>query len=54
MKQVWLLWISDTKTPWVEGVFADKTKAEEAMRTVQVGDDGRGYIYWIQEKEVQS
>ena len=54
MKQVWLLWVSDAEKPWVEAVFADKAKAEAAMRTVQVGDEGRGYLYWIQEKEVQS
>ena len=52
MKQVWLLWGSDTEKTWVEGVFIDKVLAETALRHMKVTDDGRGYIYWIQEKEI--
>jgi hypothetical protein len=53
MKFVWLLWGSDTEKPWVEAVFADKVLAESALRHMKDTDDGRGYIYWIQEKEIQ-
>lgn len=52
MKQVWLLWGSDTEKPWVESVFIDKVLAEFALRHMKITDDGRGYIYWIQEKEI--
>ena len=52
MKTVWILWGSDTEKPWLEGVYADKVKAEADMRYLKDKDDGRGYIYWIQEKEV--
>lgn len=52
MKTVWILWGSDTEKPWLEGVYADKVKAEADMRYLKDTDDGRGYIYWIQEKEV--
>lgn len=53
MKMVWLLWGSDTKTPWLlEAVYADKVKAEADLRYLENKEDGRGYIYWIQEKEV--
>ena len=52
MKQVWLLWGSDTEKPWVEQVFVDKVMAEFALRHMKITDDGRGYIYWIQEKEI--
>lgn len=59
MKYVWLLWGSDTETPWIEGVYADKVKAEADLRIsqeVQADKDhpygGRGFIYWIQEKGV--
>lgn len=52
MKFVWILWGSDTETPWMEGVYADKVKAEADMRQLKKDDDGCGYIYWIQEKEI--
>jgi hypothetical protein len=54
MNTVWLLWESDSEKPFIEAVFADKVKAEAALRHLKDTDDGRGYIYWIQEKEVQS
>jgi hypothetical protein len=52
MKQVWLLWGSDTEKPWIEGIFIDKVFAESALRHMKDTDDGHGYIYWIQEKEI--
>ena len=52
MKQVWILMGSDTKTPWIEAVFIDKVLAEANMRHLKGTDDGRGYIFWIQEKEI--
>jgi len=56
MKYVWLLWIGDgvldEEKPWVEGVYVDKVKAEADMRLLKDADEGRGYIYWIQEKAV--
>lgn len=52
MKCVWLLWGSDTEKPWLEAVFVDKVLAEVHLRHMQSTDDGRGYIYWIQEKGV--
>lgn len=53
MRTIWLLWGSDTEKPFIDCVFADKVKAEAALRYLKDTDDGRGYIYWIQEKEVQ-
>jgi hypothetical protein len=52
MKIIWILWGSDTEKPFIEAVFADKVKAESGLRYLKDTDDGRGYIYWIQEKEV--
>lgn len=57
MKQVWLLWGSDTETPWLEGVYVDKVKAEADMRMLKIADawhEGRArlYNYWLQEKEI--
>jgi hypothetical protein len=49
---VWLLWCSGPEKPWVLGVYTDKVRAEADMRLLKNTDDGRGYIYWIQEKEV--
>ena len=54
MRQVWLLWGSDTEMTWLEAVYADKVKAEADLRYLEDTDDERGYIYWIQEKEVQA
>jgi hypothetical protein len=52
MKQVWILMGSDTETPWIEAVFIDKVLAEANLRHLKGTDDGRGYIFWIQEKEI--
>lgn len=55
MKCIWCVWIlkgSDGDTPWIEAVFIDKVKAEAALRYLQETDDGRGYFYTIQEKEI--
>ena len=59
MKYVWLLWGDSANDSWVEGVYVDKVKAEADLRIsqeVQADKDhpygGRGFIYWIQEKEV--
>lgn len=52
MKLVWILRGSDGETPWIEAVFIDKVKAEAALRYMQGTDDGRGYVYTIQEKEI--
>lgn len=52
MKTVWLLWGSDKEKPWLEAVFADKVLAELHLRHMTATDDGRGYIYWIQEKGI--
>jgi hypothetical protein len=52
VKYVWLLWGSDTERPWVEAVYADKVLAEAGLRYLKSMDDGRGYIFWIQEKEI--
>ena len=49
---VWILWGSDTQRPWIEEVFAHKIMAEKALRHYEEADEGRGFIYWIQEKEV--
>lgn len=52
MKYVWILWGSDTERPFLEGVYTDKLRAETDLRHLKETDDGRGYIYWIQEKEI--
>lgn len=52
METVWILWGSDTEKPWIEAVFIEKAMAETALRYMKHTDDGRGYIYWIQEKEI--
>ena len=52
MKLIWILWGSDTQKPWIEGVFAHKVMAEKVLRHCEKEDEGRGFIYWIQEKEV--
>ena len=52
MKMIWILWVSDTEKPFIEAVFADKVKAEAALRYLKDTDNGRSYVYWIQEKEV--
>jgi hypothetical protein len=52
MKQVWLLWGSDTEKNWLEAVFIDKVLAELHLRHMRDTDDGRGYLYWIQEKGI--
>lgn len=49
---VWILKGSDGETPWIEAVFIDKVKAEAALRYLKDTDDGRGYFYSIQEKEI--
>lgn len=49
---VYLLWVSDTETAHLENVFIDKVLAETALRHMKNTDDGRGYVYWIQEKEI--
>ena len=49
---VWLLWGSDTEVPWVEGVYANKVEAKSDLRLLKESDDGRGYIYWIEERPV--
>ena len=56
MKYVWLLWGSDTETPWIEGVYDDKVQAEADLRILKEAgeeDNPCEYIYWIQEKEVK-
>lgn len=52
MKIVFLLIGSDGDSIWIESVFIDKVKAESALRYLKDTDDGRGYIYTIQEKEI--
>ena len=52
MKHVYIVWISDTESPWIENIFADKVNAESALRYLKETDDGRGFIYWVEEKEV--
>jgi hypothetical protein len=52
MRLVWILWGSDTQKPWLEAVFDDKVLAESVLRHMKATDDERGYIYWIQEKEI--
>lgn len=49
---VYLLWSSDSEVQHLEEIFAYKIDAEKAMRLYKEQDDGRGYHYWIQEKEV--
>jgi hypothetical protein len=49
---VYLLWGSDTEYKWVDGVYADKTKAEADMRILNDRDKNCGWFYTIQEKEV--
>lgn len=54
MRYVWLLWGSEggiTETPWIEGVYADKVKAEADLRLLRT-EAAMGDIYWIQEKQV--
>ena len=54
MRYVWLLWGSEggiTETPWIEGVYADKVKAEADLRLLKT-EATMGDIYWIQEKQV--
>jgi hypothetical protein len=52
MKTVWLLWGIAAKTTWIEAVFIDKVLAESHLRHMKDTDEGRGYVYWIQEKEI--
>lgn len=52
MKYVWILKGSDGEGTWIEAVFIDKVKAEAAMRYLKDTDDGCGYFYTIQEKEI--
>lgn len=52
MKYVYILWCSDSENPWMEDIFADKVKAEAALKYLKDTDDGRGFIYWVQEKAV--
>jgi hypothetical protein len=52
MKVVYLLWSSDSEVQHLEEIFAYKIDAEKAMRLYKEQDDGRGYHYWIQEREV--
>jgi hypothetical protein len=35
-------------------VFAHKIMAEKVLRHLEEADGGRGFIYWIQEKEVNN
>jgi hypothetical protein len=49
---VWILWESDTEKAHIEALFIDKVLAETHLRHMKDADDGRGYIYWIQEKQV--
>jgi hypothetical protein len=49
---VYLLWVGDTEKAHIENVFIDKVLAETALRHMKNMDDGRGYVYWIQEKEL--
>lgn len=49
---VWILWCSDTERATIEGVYIDKLRAETDLRHLKDTDEGRGYIYWIQEKEI--
>jgi hypothetical protein len=51
MRYVWLLWGSDAETPWIEGVYADKVKAEADLRILEDAEEC-WYIYLIQEKQV--
>ena len=51
MKYVWLLWGSDTETPWIEGVYTSKVQAEADLRILEDAEEC-GYIYWVQEKQV--
>ena len=52
MKYVFILWGSDSESPWIEAIFSDKVKAESALRYLKETDDGKDYIYWVQEKIV--
>jgi hypothetical protein len=52
MKQVWLLWGVYSETPWLEAVFIDKVLAELHLRHMRDTDNGRGGVYWIQEKGI--
>lgn len=52
MKTVWLLWGSDGNTPWLISVFVDKVLCEAHLRHEAKLEEGKGYIFWIQEKQV--
>ena len=52
MSTIWILKAGDGDKAWIEAVFADKTKAEAALRYMKETDDGRGFLYWIKEHEV--
>ena len=56
MKYVWLLWGDNADDSWIEGVYADKVKAEADLRILRQAEEDKDkdwrYIYWIQEKEV--
>ena len=54
MRLIWILWGSDTQRPWIEEVFAHKVMAEKVLRHFEEADEGRGFLYWIQEKEVNN
>jgi hypothetical protein len=59
MDTVWILMVSTTSPATgvarkgaIEAIFADKVKAEAALRHMKDTDDGRGFIYYIREHEV--
>jgi len=52
MRCVYLLWGSDTEKSWVEGVYTSKATAEDDLRLLEENDDGFGYIYWVQERQI--
>lgn len=54
MKEVYVLWTSDGRDKWIEDIFADKDRAEAALRYMKQTDTQPGvYHYWIQTKEVK-
>jgi hypothetical protein len=50
MRMVYLLWGGDADGAFIDTVFADKDKAEAAIRELLRADPE--CHYWIQEKEV--
>jgi hypothetical protein len=50
MRLIWILWGSDSEGKFIDGIYADKVRAEADMDSCnELYPDAH---YWIQEKEI--